>query len=79
MDSLRARLIRNRSAPSSTLVVQRVKVFGQHAMEVARMPYTTNQGIRIHYQMEGAGPPLILQHGFTASLEPGTTGGMSKR
>jgi pimeloyl-ACP methyl ester carboxylesterase len=33
------------------------------------MPYTTNQGIRIHYQLEGAGPPLILHHGFTASLE----------
>jgi pimeloyl-ACP methyl ester carboxylesterase len=33
------------------------------------MPYTNNQGIRIHYQMEGVGPPLILQHGFTDSLE----------
>ena len=33
------------------------------------MPYTNNQGIRIHYQMEGVGPPLILQHGFTGSLE----------
>ena len=33
------------------------------------MPYTTHQGIRIHYRLEGAGPPLILQHGFTDSLE----------
>lgn len=33
------------------------------------MPYTNNQGIRIHYQTEGVGPPLILQHGFTDSLE----------
>jgi pimeloyl-ACP methyl ester carboxylesterase len=33
------------------------------------MPYTTNHGVRIHYQVEGEGPPLVLQHGFTDSLE----------
>ena len=33
------------------------------------MPYAQNQGVRIHYQTEGAGPPLVLQHGFTDSLE----------
>ena len=33
------------------------------------MPYTNNQGIRIHYKTEGVGPPLVLQHGFTDSLE----------
>src|SRR5438445_949325 len=33
------------------------------------MPYTNNQGIRIHYQVEGVGIPLILLHGFTDSLE----------
>jgi pimeloyl-ACP methyl ester carboxylesterase len=33
------------------------------------MPYTTNHGIRIHYQVEGEGPPLVLQHGFSDSLE----------
>jgi pimeloyl-ACP methyl ester carboxylesterase len=33
------------------------------------MPYANNHGIRIHYQVEGAGPPLVLQHGFTDSLE----------
>jgi alpha/beta hydrolase fold len=33
------------------------------------MPYTDNHGVRIHYQVEGSGPPLILQHGFTDSLE----------
>jgi pimeloyl-ACP methyl ester carboxylesterase len=32
------------------------------------MPYTTNQGVRIHYQVEGAGPPLVIQHGFTDSM-----------
>lgn len=32
------------------------------------MPYVRSVGIRIHYQMEGSGRPLILQHGFTDSL-----------
>src|SRR5262249_17474553 len=38
-------------------------------MEVTSMPYAHNQGVRIHYQTEGAGPPLVLQHGFTDSVE----------
>ena len=33
------------------------------------MPYAHNQGVRIHYQVEGDGPPLVLQHGFTSSLK----------
>lgn len=33
------------------------------------MPYADNQGIRIHYQVEGKGPPLMLQHGLTSNLE----------
>lgn len=33
------------------------------------MPYANSQGVRIYYQVEGAGPPLVLQHGFTGSLE----------
>lgn len=32
------------------------------------MPYVDNAGIRIHYEVEGDGPPLVLQHGFTLSL-----------
>ncbi len=32
------------------------------------MPYVNNQGVRIHYRVEGAGPPLVLQHAFTGSL-----------
>ena len=32
------------------------------------MPYVHSQGVRIHYQTEGEGPPLVLQHGFTDSL-----------
>ena len=33
------------------------------------MPYANNQGIRIHYRVEGDGRPLVLQHGYTQSLE----------
>jgi pimeloyl-ACP methyl ester carboxylesterase len=33
------------------------------------MPYVYNQGVRIHYRVEGEGPPLIIQHPFTDSLE----------
>ncbi len=33
------------------------------------MPYADNQGVHIHYQVEGKGPPLVLQHGFTSNLE----------
>ncbi len=32
------------------------------------MPYATNQGVRIHYQMEGEGPSLVLLHGFNSDL-----------
>jgi pimeloyl-ACP methyl ester carboxylesterase len=33
------------------------------------MPYVPSHGVRIHYQIVGNGPPLLLQHGFTDSLE----------
>jgi pimeloyl-ACP methyl ester carboxylesterase len=33
------------------------------------MPYATNQGVRIHYRVEGDGPPLVLQHGYTWNME----------
>jgi pimeloyl-ACP methyl ester carboxylesterase len=33
------------------------------------MPYADNHGVRIHYQVEGNGPPLVLQHGFTQSAK----------
>jgi len=32
------------------------------------MPYATNNGVRLHYAVEGDGPPLLLQHGFTDSI-----------
>src|SRR2546428_8812553 len=38
--------------------------------EGTAVPYVTNQNVRIHYQIEGElGPPLVLQHGFSNSLE----------
>jgi pimeloyl-ACP methyl ester carboxylesterase len=33
------------------------------------MPYANNQGIRIHYRVEGVGAPLVLQHGYSDSVE----------
>ncbi len=33
------------------------------------MPYANDAGVRIHYQVEGEGPALVLQHGFGGSLE----------
>ena len=33
------------------------------------MPYVDNSGVSIHYHVEGDGPPLVLQHGLTSSLQ----------
>ncbi|MFO7696293.1 MAG: alpha/beta hydrolase [Anaerolineae bacterium] len=33
------------------------------------MPYANNNGIRIHYETEGEGPPLVLLHSFPGWLE----------
>jgi pimeloyl-ACP methyl ester carboxylesterase len=33
------------------------------------MPAVMNSGVRVHYEIEGSGPPLILQHGWTGSLD----------
>jgi pimeloyl-ACP methyl ester carboxylesterase len=33
------------------------------------MAYATNDGVRIHYQTEGSGDPLVLYHGLTGSGE----------
>jgi pimeloyl-ACP methyl ester carboxylesterase len=33
------------------------------------MAYADNRGVRIHYRIEGSGPPLVLQHGFTQSID----------
>ena len=33
------------------------------------MPYVDSAGVSIHYHVEGDGPPLVLQHGLTSSLQ----------
>lgn len=33
------------------------------------MPFITNEGVNIHYKVEGQGPGVILQHGFFGSME----------
>ena len=35
------------------------------------MPYATNpaDGVRINYEVEGQGPPLMLMHGINGSLQ----------
>jgi len=33
------------------------------------MPHADHNGVHIHYQVEGEGPPLVLQHGSTMSIE----------
>jgi pimeloyl-ACP methyl ester carboxylesterase len=33
------------------------------------MPYARSQRLRLHYQVEGDGPPLVCQHGFGDCLE----------
>ena len=33
------------------------------------MPYATNAGVRIRYEVEGSGPPLLLHIGFIGGLE----------
>ncbi len=33
------------------------------------MSYADNNGVKIHYQVEGEGPPIVLQHGFSGSLQ----------
>jgi pimeloyl-ACP methyl ester carboxylesterase len=32
------------------------------------MPYANNNGVKIYYEVEGQGPPLMLAHGVTRSL-----------
>jgi len=33
------------------------------------MPYINNNGVKIHYQVIGKGPPLVLLHGYFQSIE----------
>ncbi|MEE8353494.1 MAG: alpha/beta fold hydrolase, partial [Dehalococcoidales bacterium] len=45
------------------------------------MPYCENDGVKIHYEVEGDGPDLMMIHGFAANLEanwrmPGVAGAL---
>ncbi len=33
------------------------------------MPYIDNEGVKIYYEIEGEGPPVVMIHGFASSLE----------
>jgi len=33
------------------------------------MPYINNNGIKIYYETEGEGPPVLMIHGFASSIE----------
>jgi pimeloyl-ACP methyl ester carboxylesterase len=33
------------------------------------MPFVNNNGIKIHYEVEGQGPALLLAHGLSTSME----------
>jgi pimeloyl-ACP methyl ester carboxylesterase len=33
------------------------------------MPYAINDGVRIHYEIEGDGPPLVLHTGFMGNIQ----------
>src|SRR5690242_16635654 len=33
------------------------------------MPYVVSDGLKIHYELAGAGPPLVLLQGYTGSAE----------
>ncbi len=41
------------------------------------MPFASNNGVKIHYEVEGksGAPPLIMQHGFSATLDSWRTNG----
>ena len=34
-----------------------------------KLPYSNNRGIRIYYEVEGSGPPLVLMHGLTLNRD----------
>ena len=33
------------------------------------MPFADNDRVKLHYEIEGDGPPLLLQHGFAGTLD----------
>jgi pimeloyl-ACP methyl ester carboxylesterase len=39
------------------------------------MPFAKNQGVKIYYEVEGEGPPLVFLYGITGSIETGRQSG----
>ena len=37
--------------------------------QIEAASFALNKGIRIHYEIEGSGPPLVIQHGWSNSIE----------
>ena len=35
------------------------------------MPYFNNDGVKIYYEIEGEGPPVVMIHGFSSDLDSG--------
>jgi pimeloyl-ACP methyl ester carboxylesterase len=33
------------------------------------MPFVEREGVQIHYEMEGDGPPIVMQHGLTLAID----------
>jgi len=52
-----------------------IHVKGEHLSAVPEMffelnmPLTSNRDVRIHYEVEGKGHPLVLQHGFSDNIQ----------
>lgn len=40
------------------------------------MPFANNNGVKINYEVEGQGPPILLQHGFSATLDSWRSNGV---
>jgi pimeloyl-ACP methyl ester carboxylesterase len=46
-----------------------VALFSRLQYKLAIMPVVQSAGVSIHYEVIGQGPPIVLVHGFTGSLE----------
>ena len=42
------------------------------------MPYVSHPGFRVHYEVDGAGPPLVLRHGLGYRVEDWYTSGWAQ-
>jgi pimeloyl-ACP methyl ester carboxylesterase len=52
-----------------TFSCQKAEEVAEEVEQIETASYALNKGIRIHFEIEGSGQPLILQHGLSNSLE----------